>query len=81
MPIIKPIIYNPDGNIYAILGACQNALKDRRPNSYEAFKNETTKAMREGQTDYNGMLRICMKYVDIRVISEEDTDFIDEMLG
>lgn len=72
MPIIKPIVRNPDGNIFAILGACQSVLKDRRPTSYEAFKNETTKAMREGNVDYDGMLRICMKYVEFQIDSDNE---------
>jgi hypothetical protein len=71
MPIIKPIVRNPDGNIFYILGACREALRNR-PNSFEAFKNETSAAMKDGKTDYNGMLAICMKYVDFQIDDQED---------
>ena len=70
MPIIKPIVRNPDGNIFFILGACRKALRNR-PSSLESFTAETKVAMTDG-TDYNGMLRICMKYVDFKIDSDED---------
>jgi hypothetical protein len=66
MSIIKPIVRNPDGNIFFILGACQKALRSN-PESLNAFKEETKVAMNDGKTDYHGMLRICMKYVTFKV--------------
>lgn len=75
MPIIKPTIYNPDGNIFAILGAAQSALRNR-PNSLEEFKKKTRTAMSDG-TDYNGMLRIVMEFVNIEITTpneDEDAD-------
>ena len=70
MPTAKPIVRNPDGNIFFILGACRKALRNR-PNSFDAFKAETSAAMKDG-TDYDGMLRICMKYVDFQIDNEAD---------
>ena len=72
MPIIKPTIYNPDGNIFAILGAAQSALRNR-PNSLVLFKEKTRVAMSDG-TDYNGMLRLVMEFVNIEITNEEDAD-------
>jgi hypothetical protein len=72
MPIIKPIVRNPDGNIFFILGACNKALRNR-PSSLDAFKAETKVAMTDG-TDYDGMLRICMKYVDFKIDSNDGED-------
>lgn len=75
MPIIKPTIYNPDGNIFAILGAAQSALRNR-PNSLIEFKKKTRTAMSDG-TDYNGMLRIVMEFVNIVITTpneDEDAD-------
>ena len=70
MPIAKPIVRNPDGNIFFILGACRKALR-KTPDALESFTAETKVAMTDG-TDYNGMLRICMKYVDFKIDSDED---------
>ena len=70
MPIIKPIVRNPDGNIFFILGACRKALR-KTPDALESFTADTKVAMTDG-TDYNGMLRICMKYVDFKIDSDED---------
>jgi hypothetical protein len=75
MPIIKPIVRNPDGNIFFILAACRQALRNR-PLSIDAFKAETSAAMKDG-TDYDGMLRICMKYVDFQIDANDD-DTSDE---
>lgn len=69
----KPIVRNPDGNIFYILGACNKALR-ANPDALKAFKEETKVAMTDG-TDYDGMLRLCMKYVDFQVADEdEDSD-------
>jgi len=65
MSIIKPIVRNPDGNIFFILAACQKALRNR-PSSLGAFKEETKAAFSNG-TDYHGMLAICMKYVTFKI--------------
>lgn len=70
MPITKPIVRNPDGNIFFILGACRKALR-KTPDALESFTADTKVAMTDG-TDYNGMLRICMKYVDFKIDSDED---------
>ena len=67
----KPIVRNPDGNIFFILGACNKALR-KTPEALEAFKAETKVAMTDG-TDYDGMLRLCMKYVDFQ-IDEDDSE-------
>lgn len=73
MPKIKPTIYNPDGNIFAILGAARSALRNR-PNSLEEFKKKTRTAMSDG-TDYDGMLRIVMEFVNIEITTpNEDAD-------
>jgi hypothetical protein len=71
----KPIVRNPDGNIFYILGACNKALA-ATPANLKAFKEETKVAMTDG-TDYDGMLRLCMKYVDFQ-ISDEDSDEGDD---
>lgn len=68
----KPIIRNPDGNIWFILGAAAHALR-HRPQSLKRFNERTSKAMRDGKTDYHGMLRIVMEFVDI-VIDKVDDD-------
>jgi hypothetical protein len=64
----KPIVRNPDGNIFYILGACNKALA-ATPAYLKAFKEETKVAMTDG-TDYDGMLRLCMKYVDFQITDE-----------
>jgi hypothetical protein len=71
----KPIVRTPDGNIFYILGACNRALA-ATPAQLKAFKEETKVAMTDG-TDYDGMLRLCMKYVDFQ-ISDEDSDEGDD---
>jgi hypothetical protein len=68
----KPIVRNPDGNIFYILGACNKALA-ATPAYLKAFKEETKVAMTDG-TDYDGMLRLCMKYVDFQITDEEEED-------
>ena len=72
MPNTKPIVRNPDGNIFYILGACNKALA-ATPANLKAFKEETKVAMTDG-TDYDGMLRLCMKYVDFQITDEEEED-------
>ena len=75
----KPIVRNPDGNIFYILGACNKALA-ATPAYLKAFKEETKVAMTDG-TDYDGMLRLCMKYVDFQITDEgeeEDEDSYTE---
>jgi hypothetical protein len=67
----KPIVRNPDGNIFFILGACNKALR-KTPEALEAFKAETKVAMTDG-TDYYGMLAICQKYVRFQ-IDEDDSE-------
>lgn len=69
----KPIIRNPDGNIWFILGAAANALR-QRPKSLERFNARTSAAMRDGKTDYHGMLRIVMEFVDIEIDEPEEDD-------
>jgi hypothetical protein len=69
----KPIIRNPDGNIWFILGAAANALK-HRPQSLKRFNDRTSAAMRDGKTDYNGMLRIVMEFVEIHIDEPEEED-------
>ena len=68
----KPIVRNPDGNIFYILGACNKALA-ATPDALKAFKAETKVAMTDG-TDYDGMLRLCMKYVDFQISDEEEEE-------
>lgn len=68
----KPIIRNPDGNIWAILGMAANALR-QRPKSLERFNARTKTAMSDG-TDYDGMLRIIMEFVDIHIDEVEEDD-------
>ncbi len=78
----KPIVRNPDGNIFFILGACNKALA-ATPAYLKAFKEETKVAMTDG-TDYDGMLRLCMKYVDFQIESdddEEEEDYADDSTG
>jgi hypothetical protein len=70
----KPIVRNPDGNIFFILGAVQSALRPT-PEKLAEFKGKVAIAKTDG-TDYNGMLRLCMEYVDFRIDEqEEDEDF------
>lgn len=71
MPHRKPIVRNPDGNIFAILGAVQSALRPT-PDKLAEFKGKVAIAKTDG-TDYDGMLRLCMEYVDIQ-IDEQDED-------
>lgn len=68
----KPIIRNPDGNIWVILGMAANALR-QRPKSLERFNARTKAAMTDG-TDYNGMLRIIMEFVEIEIDEPEEDD-------
>jgi hypothetical protein len=72
----KPIVRNPDGNIFYILGACNKALA-ATPACLKAFKEETKVAMTDG-TDYDGMLRLCMKYVDFQITDEDSDEGDDE---
>lgn len=73
----KPIVRNPDGNIFFILAACNKALAPA-PAYLKAFKDEVAIAKTDG-TDYDGMLRICMKYVDFVIESDgADDDYDDE---
>jgi hypothetical protein len=72
MPHRKPVVRNPDGNIFAILGAVQSALRPF-PAKLEEFKGKVAVAKTDG-TDYNGMLRLCMEYVEFRIDEEEDED-------
>lgn len=72
----KPIVRNPDGNIFYILGACNKALA-ATPAYLKAFKEETKVAMSDG-TDYDGMLRLCMKYVDFQITDEDSDEGDDE---
>ena len=65
MPKIKPTIYNPDGNIFAIIGMAQGALRNR-PSSLEEFKAKVKTAMSDG-TDYDGMLVIIQEFVNIEI--------------
>ena len=76
MPTAKPIVRNPDGNIFYILGACNKALA-ATPAYLKAFKEETKVAMSDG-TDYDGMLRLCMKYVDFQITDEDSDEGDDE---
>lgn len=69
----KPIIRNPDGNIWFILGAAAAALKNR-PQSLARFNARTKAAMTDGKTDYNGMLRIVMDFVEIHIDEVEEED-------
>lgn len=77
----KPIITEqPDGNIFAILGVVQKALR-KTPDELAKFKEETQKAMSDGTTDYNGMLAITHKYVIWDTSSwgeDEDEEEIEE---
>ena len=70
MPNTKPVVRNPDGNIFFILGACRKALR-KTPEALQSFSNDTKVAMTDG-TDYDGMLRICMKYVDFKIDSNDN---------
>ena len=61
----KPIVRNPDGNIFFILGAVQAALRPT-PDKLAEFKARVAVAKTDG-TDYHGMLRICMDYVEFKL--------------
>lgn len=55
----------PDGNIFAVIGACRKCLKKHSDKAtLLAFTNEVTKASQDGETDYHGMLALCQKYVE-----------------
>jgi hypothetical protein len=55
----------PDGNIFAVVGACRKCLKKHSDKAtLAAFKAEVERAMGDGETDYHGMLAICQKYVE-----------------
>ncbi len=55
----------PDGNIFSIIAACQRATRRAsNPQLHEEFVKEIDAAMNDGETDYNGMLDICEKYVN-----------------
>jgi len=59
----KPTITEqPDGNIFAVLGVVQRALRSD-PEAKAKFKAEVEAAMSDGKTDYHGMLAITHKYV------------------
>ena len=65
MPKIKPTIHNPDGNIFAIIGMAQAALR-KTPDTLEAFKAKVKTAMSDG-TDYEGMLMLIQEFVNIEI--------------
>lgn len=55
----------PDGNIFAVLGAVKKCLKKHGDKqAITAFTKEVETAMGDGETDYSGMLAICQKYVE-----------------
>ena len=71
----KPAITCVDGNIFAIIGAVQSALRRAKQLAeMESFQKETEAAMEGGETDYHGMLRICMKYADFNLSDEEEEE-------
>lgn len=71
----KPkLTQQPDGNIFDVVAACRRCLKMQSDHeTVKAFIAEIDKAMQSGETDYNGMLAICQKYVEF----DFDTFFID----
>ena len=70
----KPIVRDVDGNIFAIIGAVKSALRRAgQKEKADEYWQKTEKAMNDGETDYNGMLRIAMQYVEFEM-SEEDED-------
>ena len=69
----KPIVRDVDGNIFAIIGAVKSALRRAgQKDKAEEYWQKTEKAMQDGETDYNGMLRIAMQYVEFELTDEED---------
>ena len=75
----KPVITCVDGNIFAVIGAVQSALRRAKQLAeLESFQKETKAAMEDGETDYDGMLRICMKYADFHLSDEEEEEEEEE---
>ena len=71
----KPIVRDVDGNIFAIIGAVNSALRRAgQKEKAEEYWQKTEKAMQDGETDYNGMLRIAMQYVEFEMSEEDEED-------
>ncbi len=74
----KPIVRDVDGNIFAIIGAVKSALRRAgQKDKAEEYWQKTEKAMQDGETDYDGMLRIAMQYVEFEISEEEEEDDCD----
>lgn len=63
---MKPkLTEQPNGNIFAVVGAVSKALKKHGSKiELATFKEKVHDAMHDGETDYHGILAICMEYVD-----------------
>jgi hypothetical protein len=71
----KPIVRDVDGNIFAIIGAVKSALRRAgQKDKAEEYWQKTEKAMQDGETDYNGMLRIATQYVEFELSEEEEDE-------
>jgi hypothetical protein len=61
MPTTKPIVTEPvDGNIFAVMGACSDALK--KAGQRDRANEMRSKVMNSGS--YDEALTICQEYVD-----------------
>ena len=60
-PNVKVKLTGTDGNAFAIIGKCKEALRRAKvsPEEQQAFIKEATSG------DYNNLLCTCMKWVDV----------------
>lgn len=71
----KPTVKNPDGNIFAILGATQSALRRAgQTERLEDFRQRVEKEKDNPNTSYHAMLGLCMEYVDFEIDEPEDEE-------
>lgn len=71
----KPVVRNPDGNIFAVIGATSSAL--RRAGLKEKLKEFEERWQAESKnpdSDYHSMLRLCMQFVEIELEEEEEEE-------
>ena len=66
---IKVKMVGEDGNAFAILGRCRQALaRARRPDLWDEFHKEATSA------DYNHLLATVCDYFEVDYFGEEEED-------
>lgn len=71
----KPVVKNPDGNIFAILGATSSALRRAGlKEKLEEFQQRMNAEQKNPDADYHSMIRLCLQYVEIELDSDEEEE-------